>query len=41
MQLGKYYLRDQGHPSNYYSQREEIMKNIEKLKALEVEKGKN
>jgi hypothetical protein len=40
LQVGKYYLWDQGHPSNYYSWREEIMRNIEKLKAMEAKKIK-
>jgi hypothetical protein len=41
LQLGKYYLRDEGRPKNQYSRREEIMKGLEKLKAVDVEKGKN
>jgi hypothetical protein len=36
--LEKYYFQDQGRPSNQYPWREEVMKNMEKLKALEVEK---
>jgi hypothetical protein len=37
LQLGKYYLRYQGRPANHYSQREEIMNNVEKMKALDLE----
>jgi hypothetical protein len=35
--LGKYYLRDQGRPANRYSRREEIMRNVEKMRALDLE----
>jgi hypothetical protein len=41
LRLGKYYLQDEGRPKNQYSRREEIMKGLEKLRAVDVEKDKN
>jgi hypothetical protein len=37
LRLGKYCLRDQGRPTNRYSRREEIMRNVEKMRALDLE----
>jgi hypothetical protein len=41
LRLGKYYLRDQGRPTNHYSWRIEIMRNVEKMRALDLERRRH
>jgi hypothetical protein len=41
LRLGKYYLRDQRCLANHCSRRKKIMRNVEKTRALDIERGRH